>query len=149
MPNKHWLLIIWGWYREVEKVKKMESDACSKKKSLGPDRALSPGIRPGLMGNNANSIHHLKHLVISLRSEGNGRRRRRPSHVDWWSRQSGRVSSHKTPPMPAPWQATHRWSWYTPHEGLNLANRKSQKFGVFGRKFEGRHSLLYSYFDKW
>ena len=29
---------------------------------------------------------------------------------------------------------------YTPHEGLNWANQKSRKLGVFGRKLVGIHS---------
>ena len=38
---------------------------------------------------------------------------------------------------------------YTPYEGLNLANEKSRKLGVFGRKLEGSHSRCYHYFDKY
>ena len=35
----------------------------------------------------------------------------------------------------------------TSYEGLNMANRKSQKLVVFGRKLEGSHSLFYCYFE--
>ena len=38
---------------------------------------------------------------------------------------------------------------YTQCEGHNLANQKSRKLGVFGRKWEGRHSQLYHYLDKY
>ena len=39
-------------------------------------------------------------------------------------------------------------SAYTPYEGLNLANQRSRKLGVFGRKLKGSHFLFYCYFDK-
>ena len=35
-------------------------------------------------------------------------------------------------------------SW---EEGLDLANQKSQKVGVFGRKLEASHSIASYYFD--
>ena len=34
---------------------------------------------------------------------------------------------------------------YTPHEGLNVANQKSRKLGVFGWKLEGSNSQIYNY----
>ena len=34
------------------------------------------------------------------------------------------------------------------YEGLNLANQKRRKLGVFGRKLEGNHFPFYCYFDK-
>ena len=38
---------------------------------------------------------------------------------------------------------------YTPYKGLNLANQKGRKSGVFGRQLDGSHSLFYCYFEKW
>ena len=38
--------------------------------------------------------------------------------------------------------------YYTPYEGLNLANQAGQKLGVFSRKLKGTHFLFYCYFDK-
>ena len=43
-------------------------------------------------------------------------------------------------------QITVQWT-YTPHEGLNLTNRKTGKLGVFGWKLGGSHSLFSCYFD--
>ena len=37
---------------------------------------------------------------------------------------------------------------YTLYEGLNLANQKRRKLGVFDRKLEGNHFPFYCYFDK-
>ena len=37
---------------------------------------------------------------------------------------------------------------YTPYEGPTLANQKSRKLRVFGRKLEGSHSQCYHYVDK-
>ena len=38
---------------------------------------------------------------------------------------------------------------YRPYEGLNLANQKSLKLGVFGWKLEGGNSLFDGYFDQY
>ena len=37
----------------------------------------------------------------------------------------------------------------TPYEGLNSANQKNRKLGVYGRKLEGSHSPCYCKFDKY
>ena len=36
---------------------------------------------------------------------------------------------------------------YTPNEGLDIANLINRKLGVFDRKLDGSHSILYCYFD--
>ena len=46
------------------------------------------------------------------------------------------------------YRVTMRVKGYTPYEGLNLANQKGRKLGVFGRKLEGSHSPVYWYFNK-
>ena len=38
---------------------------------------------------------------------------------------------------------------YTPYEGPNLANQKSRKLGVFGRKLEGSYSHSFHFFDRY
>ena len=38
---------------------------------------------------------------------------------------------------------------YTPYEGLNLANLKRRKLGVFDRKLEGSHYPFYCFSDKY
>ena len=38
---------------------------------------------------------------------------------------------------------------YTPYEGPSLANQKSRKLGVFGRKFEGSHTPFECYFNEY
>ena len=37
--------------------------------------------------------------------------------------------------------------FYTPYEGLNLANQIIRKLGVFDRKLEGNHSTFHCYSD--
>ena len=41
-----------------------------------------------------------------------------------------------------------KWEQYTPYEGLDLANQRTRKLGVFGRKLKGSNSPFYCYFDQ-
>ena len=42
-----------------------------------------------------------------------------------------------------------KWEQYTPYEGLDFANQRTRKLGVFGRKLKGSNSPFYCYFDKY
>ena len=39
--------------------------------------------------------------------------------------------------------------FYTPYEGVNLANQNCRKLGILDRKLEGSHSPFYRNFDKY